>query len=114
VVDEDGVMPVPERADDPVDQGSVLVMVLSIPVALDFEEDVEDANVKVETVTVIISVFVVVDATGPVEDGDTRVLLVQMGPLPDNDVDKAPAPDDTDVVDHGRADPVVRINVVPF
>lgn len=55
-----------------------------------------------------------VDAAGPVEDGDTRVLLVQMGPLPDAD-DWAPVPDDaTDVVDQGRADPVVKITVVPF
>jgi hypothetical protein len=56
----------------------------------------------------------VVDSAGPVEDGDTRVLLVQMGPLLDAD-DRAPVPDDAaDVVDQGRADPVVKITVVPF
>lgn len=55
-----------------------------------------------------------VDAAWPVEDGDTRVLLVQMGPLLDAD-DTTPVPDDAaDVVDQGRADPVVRITVVPF
>lgn len=55
-----------------------------------------------------------VDAAESVEDGDSRVLLVQMGPLLDAD-DKMPVPDDvTDVVDHGRADPVVKITVVPF
>lgn len=55
-----------------------------------------------------------VDAAWPVEDGDSRVLLVQMGPLLDAD-DRTPVPDDAvDVVDQGRADPVVRITVVPF
>lgn len=55
-----------------------------------------------------------VDAAESVEDGDTRVLLVQIGPLPDAD-DRAPVPDDAaDVVDQGRADPVVKITVVPF
>lgn len=47
-------MAVPERADDPVDHGSVLVMVLPTTVALDFEADAEDVRVSVETVTVII------------------------------------------------------------
>lgn len=54
-----------------------------------------------------------VDAAGPVEDGDTLVLLVQMGPLLDAN-DRATVPDDTADVDHGRADPVVKITVVPF
>lgn len=52
--DDDGEMTVPESADDPVDHGSVLVMVLSATVALDFGVDAEDVRVSVETVTVTI------------------------------------------------------------
>lgn len=52
--DDDEEMTVPERADDPVDHGTVLVMVLSATVALDFEVDAEDVRLSVETVTVII------------------------------------------------------------
>lgn len=47
-------MTVPERAEEPVDNGSVLVMVLPTTVALVFEADTEDVRVSVETVTVII------------------------------------------------------------
>lgn len=47
-------MTVPERAEEPVDNGSVLVMVLAATVTLDLEEDAEDVRVSVETVTVII------------------------------------------------------------
>lgn len=56
----------------------------------------------------------VVDAAKAVEDGGTRVLLVQIGPLPDACVDKVPIPDDAEVVDHGSADPVVRTIDVPL
>lgn len=54
--DDDGEMAVPDRADDPVDHGSVLVMVLVATVTLAFEADegAEDDRVSVETVTVII------------------------------------------------------------
>lgn len=52
--DDVGEMTVPERADDLVDHGSVLLMVLAATVALDFEVDAEDVRVSVETVTVII------------------------------------------------------------
>lgn len=47
-------MTVPERADDPVDHGNVLVMVLAETVTLGFEIDAEEVRVNVETVTVII------------------------------------------------------------
>lgn len=108
-------MTVPERVDDPaVDSGKVLVMVFSIPVALDPEAEAEAPTVSVETITVTICVVVVVDTAEAVEDGDTRVLLVQMGPLPDACVVKVPTPEDTEVVDHGRADPVVKTSDVPF
>lgn len=54
--DDDGEMTVPDRADDPVDHGSVLVMVLATTVTLAVEADAgaEDVRVSVETVTVII------------------------------------------------------------
>lgn len=52
--DDNGEMAVPERVDDPVDQGSVLVMVLLTTVALDFEADTAEVRVSVEPVTVII------------------------------------------------------------
>lgn len=108
-------MTVPERADDPaVDSGRVLVMVLSIPVALDPEVEAEVPTVSVETITVTNCVVVVVDTAEGVEDGDTRVLLVQMGPLLGACVDKVPTPEETEVVDHGRADPVVKTTDVPF
>lgn len=119
--DDDGEITVPERvADLELDQGSVLVMVLSITVALAPEEETEEAEEAAdvmgneETVTVIMCVVVVVDVAAAVEDGDTRVLLVQMGPPLDDDADRVPTPDESDVVDHGRAEPVVRISVVPF
>ncbi|KAH6605594.1 hypothetical protein Trco_004747 [Trichoderma cornu-damae] len=92
----------------------VSVTVLWAPVAFVAEEEVEYVMVNVETVTVTSRVVVVVEAAAAVEDGDARVLLVQMGPLPDADLDKVPTPDDTKVVDHGRADPVVRVCVVPL
>lgn len=41
------------------------------------------------------------------------MLLVQIGPLLDAD-DRVPVPDDIADVVQGRADPVVKITVVPF
>lgn len=56
----------------------------------------------------------VVEAVAAVGDGVARVLLVQMGPLPDACDEIVPAPEETEVVDQGRAEPVVRTRDVPL
>lgn len=55
-----------------------------------------------------------VDVAEEVEDGVARVLLVQMGPLPDACDEIVPAPEATEVVDQGSAEPVVRTRDVPL